>query len=149
MTVSYDVFVGAFLSKITEYEFVQLEEETQMEIVLGYMKRALTHFNRICEYDFIGTADDTTQTFNVDVNEEDVDELAEIISEGMVVQWLKPYYYKQELLENAMSTKDFSTYSPAELCRRVGSAYMQARKDYTHMIREYSFDHGDLTELHI
>jgi len=67
----------------------------------------------------------------------------------MVVQWLKPYVYKQELLENVLNTKDFSTYSPAELLLRVGNAYAKAQKDYLNMIREYSFNHGDLTDLHL
>ena len=67
----------------------------------------------------------------------------------MLVQWLKPFVYKQELLENVLNTKDFTTYSPAELLMRVGNAYSKAQKDYTQKIREYSFNHGDLTDLHL
>lgn len=148
MGISYDAIVGAFLQKITEFQFVQLPEENRTEIVDGYMKRAVSSFKRICTYD-LTLINETTREFSDEFEEEDVDEIIDIISEGMVVQWLKPYVYKQELLENALNTRDFTTYSLAELLRRVGDAYTKAQKDYTQMVREYSYNHGDLTVLHL
>jgi len=149
MSVPYDVFIGAFLNKITEYEIVNLYESTRDEIVIGYMKRAISGFKKNCKYDLSTTADDEIRCFNVDISKEDLDTITDIISEGMVVQWLKPYVYKQELLENAINTRDFTTYSPAELLMRVGNAYTKAQKDYTQMIREYSYNTGDLSDLHL
>lgn len=148
MIIKYDDIANAFLSKITEFEFVKLPEENRDEIIDGYMKRAVSSFKKICEYD-LSSRDDILREYTVDFDEEDVDEILEIISEGMIVQWLKPYTYKQELLENSLNTADFSTYSPAELLLRVGNAYAKVQKDYTQMIREYSYNHGDLTELHL
>lgn len=149
MSVPYDVIKGAFLSKISEYELIQLEEEDRDAVIDDYMRRALTAFKKNCKYDFTSSYDDENSVFDIDVAAEDVDELVEIISEGMVVQWLKPYVYKQEILQNLISTRDFSMYSPAELLKRVNETYHQAQKDYTQMIREYSYNHGDLSELHI
>ncbi len=149
MSVSYDVFTGAFLSKITEFDLYDLAEVIRQDIVDGYMKRAISSFKKICKYDLSTTSDDTQREFNVDIKDESLDEIVDIVSEGMIVQWLKPYVYKQELLENVMNTRDFSTYSPAELLLRVGNAYAKAQKDYTQMIREYSYNNGDLSELHL
>lgn len=149
MSVSYDVFTGAFLSKVAEYEFIQLDEENRAELIDGFMKRAIVAFRKNCAYDLVSTADDELRQFDVDISDDDMDELADIISEGMVVQWMKPYLYHQEMLENKLNTRDFTTYSPAELLMRVGNAYAKAQKDYTQMIREYSYNHGDLTSLHI
>ena len=42
-----------------------------------------------------------------------------------------------------------STYSPAELLLRIGNAYAKVQKDYTNMVREYSYNHGDLSDLHL
>ena len=148
MSIPYDLFTGAFLSKISEFEFVHLEEENRTRIVDGYLKRAVSAFKKNCKYDLTSAADDTLREFSLDINSNDIDELVDIISEGMLVQWLKPYVYKQELLENALNTRDFTTYSPAELLMRVGNAYSKAQKDYTQMIREYSYNHGDLSDLH-
>lgn len=149
MSVPYNLFTGAFLSKISEFDFIQLEEKTRTAIVDGYMKRALSAFQKNCKYDLFTTGDDIARVFTVDIPDADIDELVDIVSEGMLVQWLKPFVYKQELLENTLNTRDYSTYSPAELLMRVGNAYNKAQKDYTQKIREYSFNHGDLTGLHL
>ncbi len=149
MGVPYDVFTGAFLAKISEYSFLSLDEEDRTEMVDGFMKRALSAFRKNCKYDLFTTGDDNARTFSVDIPDADLIEISDIVSEGMVSQWLKPYVNKQENLENVLNTKDFTTYSPAELLLRVGNAYAKAQKDYTNMIREYSYNHGDLSDLHL
>lgn len=148
MTVSYDSIIAVFLSKITEFELLNLVDEDRNYILDGYLTRAAASFNKVCEYD-LSLRDEETREFTDDFEESDIDEIADILSEGMLVGWLKPYVYRQELLENVLNTNDFTTYSPAELLLRVGNAYSKAQKDYTQEIREYSFNHGDLTELHL
>ena len=95
------------------------------------------------------TGDDIIREFTIDIPDEDIDEIADIISEGMLVQWMKPYAYRQDSLESVLNTRDFTTYSPAELLLRVREAYSSAQKDFTNMMREYSYNHGDLTDLHL
>lgn len=149
MNVSYDRFTDAFLAKITEFELYQLEPEQRTDVVDGFMKRAISNFKHVCKCDLSTTGDDETREFDVNADEDHIDEIVDIVSEGMVVQWLKQYLNRQEILENVLNTKDFTTYSPAELLMRVGNAYKSASGDYTQMIREYSYNHGDLTKLHI
>lgn len=149
MSVPYDLFTGVFLGKISEYKFLKLDIEDRTNTVDGYMKRAISAFKKNCKYDFSSTADDITRQFNIDIKQSDLDELVDIITEGMVMHWLKPYTYQQELLENVLNTKDYTQYSPAELLMRVGNAYKKVQKDYTQMIREYSYNHGDLSDLHL
>ena len=147
--VSYDVFIEAFLSKITEYDFITLPEKDRTEIVDGYLKRAVSEFRHNCEYDFFSTPNDEIRMFEVEVEGEDLDELVHIISEGMVAEWMKQYQFNQDLLQNVLNTRDFTTYSPAELQLRVGNARRQAHADFIQMIREYSYNHGNLRRLHI
>ena len=149
MSVSYDLFAEAFLSKITEFDILQLDHEDQVAIVDGFMKRALSSFSRMCNYDFSSTEDDTNREFSLEVDGKDLDEIVDIISEGMVVQWLKPYLYKQQILNNVLNTRDFTVYSPAELQKQVRATYQKSQKDFTQMMREYSFNHGDLRSYHI
>lgn len=149
MSIPYDTFVGAFLNKISEFELLQLDVNNRTEIVDGYLVRAITAFRKNCKHNLFTTRDDESREFLVDIPDEDLDELVEIISEGMLVQWLKPYVYQQELLQNVLNTRDYTQYSPAELLMRVGNVYEKAQKDYTQMIREYSYNHGDLSDLHL
>jgi hypothetical protein len=148
MSVSYDVFTAAFLDKVEDYNF-PLKDYERNGMIDGYMKRAISAFRKICRYDLSTTGDDIVREFNVEIAVGDLDELADIISEGMLVQWMKPYVYKQENLENTLNTRDFTTYSPSELVLRVSGAHKQAKRDFTNMMREYSYNHGDLTDLHL
>ena len=149
MSIPYDLFTGAFLSKVTEYDFLALPDEEREAIVDGYMKRAISAFAPICKVDLIGTADDDEREFNVDETAVDCDELADIISEGMLMNWMKPYLYRQENLENALSTRDFTVFSPAELLKSIRAAYAAVCKHFRGMMNEYSYRHGDLTALHM
>ena len=148
MSVSYDVFAGAFLSKITEYTFMQLQEENRTAIVDGFLKRAVPKFAKVCRYN-LTECDDGARVFLADIPADGLDEIVDIVSEGMLEQWMKPYVYRQENLENILNSRDFTTYSPAELLLRVGNAHAKVQRDYTNMIREYSYNHGDLSDLHL
>ena len=149
MAVSYDIFVGAFLGKIAEFDFAEMGDTTREAVTDGFLRRAVIEFGKVCKYDLTGAANDEMREFEIDITEGDLDELVNIVSEGMVVQWLKPFVYRQESLENVLNTRDFTLYSPAELLMRVGNAYAKSQSDFTQMVREYSYNHGDLTSLHI
>lgn len=149
MAIPYSAFTGAFLNKISEFELLKLDDNTRTEVIDGYRKRAVSAFRKNCRIDLFTTADDEERAYQVNVGDEDLDELVDIISEGMIIQWLKPYVYQQDLLQNILNTRDYTLYSPAELLMRVGNAYQKVQKDYTQMIREYSYNHGDLSDLHL
>ena len=148
MSVSYDVFAGAFLSKITEYTFIQIPEENRTAIVDEYMKRALPRFAKICKYD-LTVFDDESRSFTAEIPADALDEIVDIVSEGMLEQWMKPYVYRQENLENILNTRDFTSYSPEKILNRVKEVYIMVQHEFTNMMREYSYNHGDLTELHL
>ena len=149
MSISYDSFTGAFLSKITEYDLLQIAPEVQSEIVAGYMKRAISEFQHFCDINLPIAEDDVSGEYTVDVPVGQEDEIVNIISEGMVVQWLKRYVYHQELLENTLNTRDYTNYSAANLLYRVRETYAHAQNDFKQMMREYTYTHGDLTVLHL
>lgn len=149
MSMPYDDFTEAFLYKINEYDILLLEETDRTALIDTYMKKAISAFKKNCLYDLTTTANDELREFDVDVLEEDKDELIDIISDGMIVQWLKPYLYRQELLQNVLNTSDFTTYSPANLIEKLTATYEKAQRDFTQAIREYSFNHGKLDMLHL
>ncbi len=148
-SLTFDVFTAAFLSKISEYDFLEFDDTDRDATVDEYLRRAVAQFRHVCKYDLTSAMDKGERVFNIDIDDIDADEIVDIISEGMVMQWLKIYLNKQELLEMGLNTRDFTAYSPAELLRRVGDAYDRVKKEYIQAVREYSYNHGDLTRLHI
>lgn len=151
MSVSYDMFVSAFIAKITEYKLPAMDIVSRTETVDSYMHFAMSNsnFKKVCPYAFAVNSNNQDRVFNIDIPEDILMEITDIVSEGMIVQWLKPYMYSQELLENVLNIKDFSVYSPEKLLSRINTIYKDAQKNYLNMIREYSFNHGDLTDLHL
>lgn len=146
MSVSYDLFSAAFLAKVTEFDFLKLPPDGTTAMIDGYMKAACARFRWVCKYD-LTDRDDTARSFGQEIAPEDLDEIVEIVSEGMLLQWMKPYVYKAELLENVLNTKDFTSYSPSELLLRVVNAYQMCRRDFENLMKEYSYNHGDLSDL--
>lgn len=149
MGIPYDTFTEAFLTKVTEYDFADMDQVIRDGLMDSYMKRAIAEFKWVCSYDLTNTADDILREFQVTIPRSDLYEIADIISEGMLVQWMKPFVYRQDNLENILSTRDFTTYSPAELLSRISATYADVRKTFTNMVREYSYRHGDLSDLHL
>jgi hypothetical protein len=148
MGVSYDVFTEMFLDKVEEYDFPLTEDERNSQVD-GYMRRAISAFRFVCKYDLSATGDDEAREFAVEIPGGDLVEIADIVSDGMLLQWMKPYVNKGENLENVLNTRDYTSYSPAELILRITGSYKQLQKDFIQSIREYSFNHNDLTVLHI
>lgn len=150
MEISYDVFTSAFLAKVTEYDMVTLSTDLRTSIVDGYMRRALAEFGDCCDLDFFGNADDDQRLFNnITIDDATLIEIQDIISDGMVVQWLRPYLYRIENLELTLNTRDFTTYSSANLLGAIRDTYNNAHRRFIFACREYSYRHGDLTDLHI
>ena len=144
MDVSYEQIVGAFLNKINEYELLELADDERDDSVFSFLTKSLYKFKRVCNYKLEGF-----KIVSSDMPEEEIDEVLDILTNGMVVQWLKPFLNRQENLENALSTRDFTVFSPANLLLRVRETYSNAKKDFENELREYSFSHNDLNKLHL
>lgn len=148
MGIAFDIFTQAFLNKVKAYEFLTLNESIRSSMVDSYMKTACSQFNNICKYDLVSKNNDM-RTFDANIPDSEIDEIADIVSEGMLVQWIKPYLFNTDLLTLHINTKDFSTSSQAEVLRRAQSIHNEAKQNFTNMMRDYSYNHGDLTVLHL
>lgn len=147
MVVSYEKVIDEFLQRVTEFRLIELPVSTREHIVRSYMISALSDFSKKCR-EPLDHYDDTERTITMK-NDIDEDEFVNIIAEGMVFYWFKQYMHNQENLQNLLNTTDFSSYSPAELLKQVKASYDQCRKNFTNMLREYTYEHGDLTDLHV
>lgn len=147
MSISYDVFVSDFLDKLTEYELLGLFKTDREDRVYGFLRRAMYRFDRVCSYDIVLSKNDDTKEYEVEIPDEEIDEISDIVSEGMIVQWLKPYVNSQDLLENSLNTSDFTKYSSSTLLNQVRTAYESAEKNFKQMLLDYSYNYGDLTDL--
>lgn len=117
-----------------------LLEDDREEIVLAYLKAARAKFYKKCKSDLLTITEDGFET------ELSIDEV-DILSELMIVEWLTPQIYDDELLESRLNTKDFTEYSPAKLIEQIHAVYRESQKKAKYMIIQYTYDHGNVRNL--
>lgn len=139
----YKYIFSEFKDKITDPDLLLLINDLQIETLKVLMSKAITRCNRICKTVDLSNRDDIILKFRVELPEEVVD----IITEWMIVFWLKPYLNNTENLRNMLSTKDFSVFSPANLLEKISDRYELARKHARSLMNSYSYVIADMSEL--
>ena len=86
--------------------------------------------------------DDELQQFNVTLTRKE----QSILALSMIVHWLEPYVYNSDALKTAMSTKDFSFFSPAKLLEQMKDLLAQSQRKLTAEMNLYSFKSNSVSE---
>jgi hypothetical protein len=147
MFVSYDTFAEAFLPKVTEYKWLGLDWPDRRDIVDNYLRAAMTEFRVVARQTWADLGA-TEREFEVEVEAADLDTIVDIVTDGMVVQWLRPHMFNSELWENVISTREFSVHATANIARQVRETYDTAAAAFAKRLKAYSYDTADLSKLH-
>lgn len=141
---SYNEIFEEFKDKITDPDLITFSKELQDEMLMSYMKKAISKCNRIVESVVdLSNRDDENFVFNSKIPGEVMD----ILTEWMTVFWLQPFVNNLENLRNNLSTKDFTFFSPANLLDKIGTRYDIAYKRARSLTNEYSFIIADMKGL--
>lgn len=140
MATDFSVVYGSFLSKVTDTDLSDMTEQDANSVMSDLLKQATVKFSESCKKDL---SDVTATGFVSDLDDYEVD----ILSELMVEAWYKPHINYTDLLRNKLSTKDFTTFSPANLQKENRESYELAHKRARSMINEYSFRMNNIGDL--
>ena len=140
MATDFSVVYGSFLSKVTDTDLSDMTEEDANSVMSDLLKQAIVKFSESCKKDL---SDVTTTGFVSGLDDYEID----ILSELMVEAWYKPHINYTDLLRNKLSTKDFTTFSPANLQKENRESYELAHKRARSMINEYSFRMNNIGDL--
>jgi len=140
MATDFSVVYGSFLSKVTDTDLSDMTEENANSVMSDLLKQATVKFSESCKKDL---SDVTTTGFVSDLDDYEID----ILSELMVEAWYKPHVNYTDLLRNKLSTKDFTTFSPANLQNANRESYELAHRRARSMINEYSYRMNNIGEL--
>lgn len=113
MATTFDSIYDRFLSKINDYELAELVDGDLETQLLKYLKGAISDF-KYCVKDLSDRNEETAE-FSVTLTDTE----QEILAKFMLVHWINPYVFRQENLRNALSSKDFNIYSPANLLDKL------------------------------
>lgn len=137
MGTEYGSIYERALSKMREYSFVDFDEDEIYEAMSPFLKSAESDFSRICVTD-LNDSDDFGYTNELS-NEE-----IEILALGVVNYWMSAYVANADNLRNALGTKDFSLFSPANLLSTIEEVKGAVDLDYRSKMNLYSYIHGDV-----
>lgn len=140
MATAFTDVYSSFLDKVNDYDLADMVEADAQEFMRGLLNQAVIRFLESCKKDL-------TQTDNSGFIEDlDLMEI-DILTEGMIEAWLKPIRNNLDLLRNSLSTKDFTTFSPANLLDKVNNTFTMAHANFLSRIKEYSFIRNDVGDL--
>jgi len=143
MATLYSDVYNPFLEKITDYDLPAFAEADRENILHGFMIRTCTKFQRISKRATnidLSDKDETLKQFNGTLT----DDIIDIITTGMTVEWLRPKYLYDDNMKNMLNTKDYSmAASPANMANSIRTTYLTTQKEFESAMNKYSFVNGD------
>lgn len=118
MPTPYSDVFNIFLSQIQDYDFLEQCTDITERDLNSYLKRVLARSQDMV-FNVTGIdlkqRDDTAQEFAEDLP----DEVVDLMVTGMEYYWVNSKVNNTENMRNAMSTRDFSFFSPPNLLLRL------------------------------
>lgn len=140
MNTPFAVVDNLFLSKITDDMFLSMEEADVQILLDSYRFGANVKFKK-CKK--LSDRDEELRVYNQKLNDEELD----ILSNFMVLEWIKPRINSIELLEPSMSTKDYQTFSNANHINSLQALLASTRRDVERMMVSYTYSDAAISEL--
>lgn len=128
--------------RIRDYDKEGYTDEMFAQVEQDLLEFAIDDFADICGQD-LADYDIELQQFNVELTRKE----QSILALSMIVHWLEPYVYNSDALKNAMSTKDFSVFSPAKLLEQMRGLLQQSERKLKAEMNLYSFKSNDVAGL--
>jgi len=127
----FDKVYRLFLSKVKDFTFVLYTDEELKDSLNDYLILAVGEFSS-CKKDL----EDVTETaFNADLTNTELD----ILSDYMIVSYLKPKIINVNLLERELTDREFRAYSQANHIKEMISLYRTMVSDVEAKKSRYAF----------
>lgn len=131
MNTTFQEVYDNLKSKIITYEFLNLSIEQENELLEQKLKSALAKFVEAKGIEI----DTNTKTFNKELDLLEI----EILTYGLLVEWLSPRIYNVELLEQRLQSNEFKQYSQANHLSEMINLKKEAMSDFIYYIKRYDF----------
>ncbi len=120
------------LTKIKDYDFLNLEESQIYEVLSDYLRPAIASFR--------GCKQDLSQRNKVRFKCKLTDTEIEILANYMVIAYLDSNYIRVPLaLKQTLSSKDFNAFSPANQLDKMIAMREKYRKDNETLLVHYRY----------
>ena len=142
MATSFESIYARCRGRIKDYDKEGYTDEMFSMAERDLLEAAIDDFADICTQD-LTDYDVELEEFNITLTRTE----QKILALSMIVHWLEPYVYNSDALKNAMSTKDFSVFSPAKLLEQMRGLLEWSQKRLKAEMNGYSFRVNKVSEL--
>lgn len=142
MGTKYEEIFDRYRARVRNYDFLDYDAITRLEYQKDLLTLAVSDFEDICKQDLNDREDDILSFAATLTNRE-----KDILALGMVLHFVEPYVYNTDALQNALNTKDFSLYSPANLLEKMTELMEMTEKRLRREINLYSFRNNEISGL--
>jgi hypothetical protein len=141
MATPYSKINLSFLDKISDSYLSILKDADLESQLLRYLNSAISKFTK-CKTDLSQRDDDG---FLLDLSDTEID----ILSNLMVVEWLRPQINNLELIKQALGSRDFSLNSQANHLKELRELQRSSRSEVRQLIVDYSYSRNSLEDLEL
>lgn len=142
MGTRYEEVYERYRGQVRNYEFLDYDAVTREAMQLDLLKMAISDFEDVCKQDLNDREDDLLE-FNIRLTNREKD----ILALGMIVHFVRQYVYNTDALQNGLSTKDFTLFSPANLLEKMTTLLTTTERQQMKEINLYSFRNGEIASL--
>lgn len=142
MATTFESIYARCRGRIKDYDKEGYTDEMFAAVEKDLLQAAIDDFVDICTQD-LTDYDEELEEFNITLTRKE----QSILALSMIVHWLEPYVYNSDALKNAMSTKDFSMFSPAKLLEQMKGLLEQSQKKLKAEMNLYSFKTNSVSAL--
>ena len=140
MSTPYAVVDNSFLNKITDDLLLTMTDEYLEKTIDSFRVSASIKFKQCPS---LLNRDDVLRQYNSTLTDEEV----EILSNLMVLEWLKQRINSIELLKQNMSLKDYHMYSQANHLDTLLKLRKDTSSDIDRLIVSYTYSNNNLSDL--
>lgn len=135
----FDEVYAIFLSKVDDYDIqkkLELDFDFAQELMFDFLKSAIPKFTYSTKD--LSNRDSILLQFNLQLSDME----KEILGTLMVVEYLSPKILRDELLLDRLGSKDFRTFSPANLLKETRELRESFKSEANSLMVEYYYRQG-------
>ncbi|MGG0667664.1 hypothetical protein ABE073_03955 [Lederbergia citrisecunda] len=141
MGTPFSDIYNLFLSQIKDYELAEMEETVLEDNLQLWLMGAIPYFHS-CKKD-LELLDKTIGSFNAELNIKEQN----ILSIYMVHSYVSTFLLREENLSQALNSKDYRMYSPANQLKALQSLCEDIRRKGSTLQSQYSWNVHSLKEM--
>lgn len=144
MATAYSDVYDAALFNIQDVGLLSLAQDDAEAVLYAYMVKAIVDFAPICLTN-LAARDDETAEFDGTLSETEI----EVLALGIAAKWMSHKALFSQNMRDAMSSKDYSFHSPANMMLALKEIAGVADAKFKQAMREYSYNTGDISSLNM